>query len=98
MACPPTLSRALAPNPACNPSAALSVIIIRRIEKTAIPLNTEAASVKIRSAKTARFYRANCTFPSQLLAGIRGFVFLVSAINRRMDFGRFPEIQSSRSA
>jgi hypothetical protein len=51
------LSRALVLDLACNPFAVPSVIIIRRARKTAIPLNTEGASVKIRSVKITRFYR-----------------------------------------
>jgi hypothetical protein len=94
MACPPTFSRALAPDTACNPSARSSVIIFRRSQKTAIPLNTEGASVKIRSAKIARFYRRKFAHCRLRTGAVLGEKFVTGGAKGWLDFGNFPEIHS----
>jgi hypothetical protein len=89
-----TFSRALAPDTACNPAARSSVIIFRRNGKTAIPLNTEDASVKIRSVKISRFYRVKLGFCRLRTGGISGERISTDRTNLRWHFGNFPEIQS----
>jgi hypothetical protein len=87
-----TFSRALAPDAACNPSTTSSVIIFRRSEKTAIPLNTEDASVKIRSVKIARFYRVKFEVCRLRTGAVLGKEFVAGRTKWRFDCGRFREI------
>jgi hypothetical protein len=89
------LSRALAPTPRCNPSAASSVIIIRRIVKTAIPLNTEAISVKIRKVRTCPFCRVKFAFCRLRTAVVLGVVFLPKAANGGAISGNFQKIKTN---